>query len=210
MTIGKKIARLRKKLGMTQVYLADKANITSQMLSKYETDIVTNIPTDKLERIAEALHTTPTYLMGWEDTPSNTEIAVEDVHPIDTKEFRVLGEIACGFPTYAEEDYETYIEASSDINADFCLIARGDSMTGVRINDGDVVFIKEQSIVENGQIAAVIINNEATLKTWYFYPEEKKLILNPENPKYPPLVFIGEQLVEVRCLGRAICFTSYL
>ena len=210
MTIGKKIARLRKKLGMTQVYLADKANITSQMLSKYETDIVTNIPTDKLERIAEALHTTPTYLMGWEDTPSNTEITVEDVHPIDTKEFRVLGEIACGFPTYAEEDYETYIEASSDINADFCLIARGDSMTGVRINDGDVVFIKEQSIVENGQIAAVIINNEATLKTWYFYPEEKKLILNPENPKYPPLVFIGEQLVEVRCLGRAICFTSYL
>ena len=124
MTIGKKIARLRKKLGMTQVYLADKANITSQMLSKYETDIVTNIPTDKLERIAEALHTTPTYLMGWEDTPSNTEIAVEDVHPIDTKEFRVLGEIACGFPTYAEEEYETYIEASSDINADLCLIAR--------------------------------------------------------------------------------------
>lgn len=210
MTIGKKIARLRKKLGMTQVYLADKANITSQMLSKYETDIVTNIPTDKLERIAEALHTTPTYLMGWEDTPSNTEIAVEDVHPIDTKEFRVLGEIACGFPTYAEEEYETYIEASSDINADFCLIARGDSMTGVRINDGDIVFIKEQSIVENGQIAAVIINNEATLKTWYFYADEKKLILNPENPNYPPLVFIGEQLVEVRCLGRAICFTSYL
>ena len=83
-------------------------------------------------------------------------------------------------------------------------------MTGVRINDGDVVFIKEQSIVENGQIAAVIINNEATLKTWYFYPDEKKLILNPENPNYPPSVFIGEQLVEVRCLGRAICFTSYL
>lgn len=210
MTVGKRIARLRKKLGMSQVYLADKTDISKQTLYKYEKDVVSTIPSDKLERIADALNTTPTYLMGWEDTPSNTELTVEDVHPIDTKEFRVLGEIACGFPTYAEEEYETYIEASSDINADFCLIARGDSMTGVRINDGDIVFIKEQSIVENGQIAAVIIDNEATLKTWYFYPDEKKLILNPENPNYPPLVFIGEQLVEVRCLGRAICFTSYL
>ena len=210
MTIGKKILKLRKKLGISQAYLADKVDVSSQTLYKYEKDLVSNIPTDKLEKIADVLNTTPAYLMGWEDTPSNTELTVEDVHPIDTKEFRVLGEIACGFPTYAEEEYETYIEASSDINADFCLIARGDSMTGVRINDGDVVFIKEQSIVENGQIAAVIINNEATLKTWYFYPDEKKLILNPENPNYPPLVFIGEQLVEVRCLGRAICFTSYL
>jgi repressor LexA len=210
MTIGKKILKLRKKLGISQAYLADKVDVSSQTLYKYEKDLVSNIPTDKLEKIADVLNTTPAYLMGWEDTPSNTELTVEDVHPIDTKEFRVLGEIACGFPTYAEEEYETYIEASSDINADFCLIARGDSMTGVRINDGDVVFIKEQSVVENGQIAAVIINNEATLKTWYFYPDEKKLILNPENPNYPPLVFIGEQLVEVRCLGRAICFTSYL
>lgn len=210
MTIGKKILKLRKKLGISQAYLADKVDVSSQTLYKYEKDLVSNIPTDKLEKIADVLNTTPAYLMGWEDTPSNTELTVEDVHPIDTKEFRVLGEIACGFPTYAEEEYEAYIEASSDINADFCLIARGDSMTGVRINDGDVVFIKEQSIVENGQIAAVIIDNEATLKTWYFYPDEKKLILNPENPNYPPLVFIGEQLVEVRCLGRAICFTSYL
>ena len=209
MTIGKRILRLRTKLGISQAYLADKASISCSALSRYETDAVTNIPSDKLERIADALNTTPTYLMGWEDD-HNLELEVEDAHKIDTKEFRVLGEIACGFPTYAEETFDAYVEASSDINADFCLRARGDSMTGVRIYDGDIVFIKEQSIVENGQVAAVIIDNEATLKTWYFYPEKQMLILNPENPNYSPLIFVGEQLVEVRCLGRAVCFTSYL
>lgn len=83
-------------------------------------------------------------------------------------------------------------------------------MVGARIHNGDVVFIKEQSIVDNGQIAAVIIDNDVTLKRWYFYPDKKKLILQAENPSYEPFVFIGEELNNIRCLGRAVSFMSNL
>ena len=106
--------------------------------------------------------------------------------------------------------HEAYIEAYADIKADFCLTVKGDSMIGARIYDGDVVFVREQSIVDNGQIAVVIIDNDITLKRWYFYPDERKLILQAENPSYEPFVFIGEELNNVRCLGRAVSFTSNL
>ena len=89
------------------------------------------------------------------------------IRPITTRRFPMLGEIACGKPIFADEDHESYVDASSNIDADFCLTAKGDSMTGARINDGDVVFIKQKPIVENGEIAAVIIGDEATLKVWY-------------------------------------------
>ena len=122
----------------------------------------------------------------------------------------MLGEIACGEPIFANEDHETYIDASAEIKADFCLTAKGDSMTGARIFDGDVIFIREQAIVENGQIAAVVIGEEVTLKRWYYYPEQKKLVLQAENPRYEPFVFIGEELNNIRCLGRAVSFMSNL
>ena len=130
--------------------------------------------------------------------------------PIEKKKFRILGEIACGEPIYCEEDYETYIEASDDIDADFCLIAKGDSMVNARIYNGDVVFIKEQPIVNNGEIAAVIIDNEATLKRVYYYRDENKLVLAAENPKYSPLVYVNDELNSIRILGRATAFMSYV
>ena len=83
-------------------------------------------------------------------------------------------------------------------------------MIGARIFDGDRVFIRSQPTVDNGQIAAVIIGDSATLKRWYYYPEQSKLILTPENPAYEPLVFVGDELAEVRCLGRAVSFMSNL
>ena len=83
-------------------------------------------------------------------------------------------------------------------------------MIGARIFDGDIVFIRAQDMVENGEIAAVVIEDEATLKRVYFYPEKSKLILSPENPKYEPLVFIGEELNAVKILGKAVAYQSRL
>ena len=120
----------------------------------------------------------------------------------------MLGDIACGEPIYASEDRESYIMAGTDINADFCLRAKGDSMIGARILDGDIVFIKKAPTVNNGEIAAVIIGDEATLKRIYYYPQKGKLILQAENPKYEPLVYIGEELNEIRILGKAVAFQS--
>ena len=81
-------------------------------------------------------------------------------------------------------------------------------MTGARIFDGDIVFIKAQNAVDNGEIAAVIINDEATLKRVYFYPNEEKLVLSAENPRYAPFVFVGNELESIKILGKAVAFQS--
>lgn len=212
MNTGERIRKLREEKGIPQTELAEDCGISKQTLYKYEVGIVTNIPSDKLEKIADKLNTTPAYLMGWEsdERKSASGFSFANIRPVQLKKFRLLGEIACGKPIFADEQHDAYIEASSDIRADFCLIAKGDSMVNARIYDGDVVFIREQPIVENGEIAAVIIDDEATLKRWYYYPEKHKLMLVAENPKYEPLVYIGEELNEVRCLGKAVCFMSNL
>ena len=130
------------------------------------------------------------------------------IKKIIKKRFPLLGEIACGKPIFAEEDRELYVETGANIDADFCLIAKGDSMINARIFDGDIVFIKNQSCVNNGEIAAVIIEDEATLKRVYYYPENNKLILMPENSQYEPLVYMNEELEYIHIIGKAIAFMS--
>lgn len=132
----------------------------------------------------------------------------DNIFPITRTRYPLLGDIACGEPIYADEHRESYIMAGTEIQADFCLRAKGDSMTGARILDGDIVFIRSASMVENGAIAAVIIGDEATLKRVYWYPEEKRLRLQAENPAYRTMEFIGPELDTVRILGRAVAFQS--
>ena len=122
----------------------------------------------------------------------------------------MLGEIACGKPVYADQETGKYALVGDDIRADFCLRARGDSMTGARIYDGDVVFVAACDTVENGEIGVVIVEDEATLKRVYYYPEKQKLILTPENPAYEPLVYMGEELETIKIIGKAVAFQSKL
>ena len=119
-----------------------------------------------------------------------------------------LGRIACGEPIMAEENIEGYDAAPDFVNCDFTLVCEGDSMIEARIRDGDVVYIRAQSTVENGQIAAVRIGEETTLKK--FYQNGNTVTLMPANQNYAPLVFVGEQLRDLRILGRAVAFTSML
>ena len=88
------------------------------------------------------------------------------------------------------------------------LIANGDGMKDVRICNGDIVFVKKADAVANGEIAAVVINDKATLKRVYYYPESAKMMLLPENSNYEPLVFVGKELEQIRIIGRAIAFKS--
>ena len=120
----------------------------------------------------------------------------------------ILGQIACGSPIFAEENIEGYATPCYGTGADFCLFAKGDSMVGARIYDGDLVFVKKQPRVENGEIAVVLVEDSATLKRVYLYPEEGKLVLAPENPKYKPLVFVGNEIEEIQILGKAVAFQS--
>lgn len=210
MDIGTKVKALRKSLGLTQKELADKCGYKSlTTINKIELGI-NSIPLDVVEKLAKALQTTPSYLMGWDESPKDELFNNSSIRPVTLKRFPMLGEIACGKPIFANEEHEAYIDASANITADFCVTARGDSMTGARIFNGDIIFIKEQSMVENGQIAAVVIDNEVTLKRWYYYPDKSKLVLQAENPNYEPFVYVGEELNTIRCLGRAVSFMSNL
>lgn len=132
----------------------------------------------------------------------------DNIFKIEKKKFPLLGEIACGEPIFVDEDRESYVMAGTDIQADFCLKCKGDSMVNARINDGDIVFIKQQSMVNNGEIAAVIIDNEATLKRFYYYKEANLVILKAENPKFKDLEYKDEKLNEIRIIGKAVAFQS--
>ena len=209
---GKRIKEKRLALKMTQEELAKKTGYTSRSsINKIELGLV-DLPQSKILSIANALETTPAYLMGWEldSTPSLDITTIPGIFIPNKKKLPMFGKIACGEPIYADESFEGYIEVEDCVNADFCLRAKGDSMIGARIMDGDIVIVKKQDIVNNGEIAVVLIDDEATLKRAYFYPEKNKLVLNPENPKYEPLVYIGEELNSIRILGKAVAFQSVI
>ena len=195
---------LRKERKLTLEELAKRLGTSKQTIQRYENGIIANVPPEKIERLAEALSVTPAELMGWSEGKTDAD----RIMPLSFKPVRLVGDIACGEPIYAEEQYESFAVVGEDVDVDFCLKARGDSMIGARIYDGDIVFIKAQDTVDNGEIAAVIINDEATLKRVYYYPNEEKLILSPENPRYAPLVYFKEELMGIKILGKAVYFQS--
>ncbi|MDO5026833.1 MAG: transcriptional repressor LexA [Tissierellia bacterium] len=111
----------------------------------------------------------------------------------------LIGRIAAGYPIFAEENIEDYFRIDSSINADFCLRIRGDSMIEAGIKDNDIVFIKKQETLENGQIGAILINEEATLKT--FYKDKDTIILQPANKDYHPMIYTHGN---IRILGKLV------
>lgn len=212
--IGLRIKQRRDELGMTQEELAVKLGFNKSTIQRYETGQVKNIKLPVLQSMAEQLEVDPNWIIGKTRLkgsfapPTANDLSKYGIHPIEKKKFRMLGSIACGEPIYCNEEYQTFIEASADIHADFCLTAKGDSMINARIYDGDVVFIKSTPEVYNGEIAAVVVEDEATLKRVYYYKEENKLVLAAENSKYAPLVYINEDLNHIKILGRAVAFMS--
>lgn len=210
MEMGKKIHELRMQKGMTLEELGNIVGVGKSTVRKWENGIIANMKRDKILKVSVALGVSPAYLMGWQESTDEEIISLNNVHPIELKQFPMLGDIACGVPKYTNEDRESYVMAGTNINADFCLRASGDSMVGARILDGDIVFIRKQDMVENGEIAAVVVNNdsEATLKRLYYYPDKGVLILKPENPAYEDLIFSGNELNQVHVLGKAMAFQS--
>ena len=211
MTIGKRIKDLRTSLDMTQDELAKltgyKSRSSIQKIESGERDITQST----IAAFAKALKVTPSVIMGWEENNENNTAPdysnIKGIMPLpEMQKIPLLGAVACGEPIYREED--EWISIPTDVNADFCLRCQGDSMINARIHDGDIVFIKACSMVDNGQIAAVSIDNEVTLKRVYYYPEKNKLVLNPENPAYEPFVFMNEELNDIRILGKAVMFLS--
>jgi repressor LexA len=148
-------------------------------------------------KYATALNVSPTFLLFGEE-----EAVPSFGKPIKRKKLPKLGNVACGDPIYADEDI-TYVDAD-DVDADFCLTAQGDSMVNARIFDGDLLFVKKAEMVDDGQIAVVLIGDEATVKRVYYDRENNILTLVPENPVYKPMRYTGAQLDNIRIIGRVV------
>jgi len=204
---GDRMQERRKELGINADMLAEHLGVSRSTIFRYENGDIEKVPANLLPDIAKFLKTSEAYLMGWRDV---SESEITNIYPIELKRFPMLGKIACGEPTYASEDRESYVMAGTDINADFCLKAKGESMINARICDGDIVFIKKQEIVENGEIAAVVVNNdnEATLKRFFYYSDKSMVILKAENPAYEDMIFTNDELNNFHVLGKAVAFQS--
>lgn len=208
--IGIRIKQRREELNMTQEELANKLGYKSKStINKIEAGI-NDIVQSKVFSFAEALDTTAAHLMGWdiENSESSRSLSnIENTIPLpNTKKIPLLGKIACGDPITAVENIEDYVEVPEFTYADFALTCQGDSMINARVMDGDIVYVRQQPEVENGEIAAVLIDGEATLKRVFY--GKGTIMLQAENPTYPPMVFSGEEILDIKILGKATYFLS--
>lgn len=209
MTTGQRMKQQRKKIGLSAERVADALGLSPATIYRYEKGDIEKVPGDILGPLADVLQTTPAALMGWEEFQPAMP---DNVMPMpQMRQIPLVGTIACGQPITAVEAVEDIIEIPEHIHADFALRCKGDSMINARIYDGDIVYIRQQPKVENGEIAAVLIEDgaeygEATLKRVYLSPGQ--LVLQAENPQFAPLVFVGDDMNHVRIMGKSIAFTS--
>lgn len=196
----KRIRELRISAGLSQDELAKKTGYNDRSsIAKIEAGKV-DLTQSKLVAFADALNTTPGYLMGWE--PDNKPPIPAGFQPLPQRD-RIprVGQIACGTPILAEENVEAYDEVPSEWHADFTLLCQGDSMEP-KIKDGDVVAIHSQPMVENGEVAAVLIDGEATLKRVFLFDDH--IELRAENPTFPTILRIGEDMNTITIEGKAV------
>ena len=159
-------------------------------------------------KLAAALSVNPAWLMGQDAPMEGAALPHPDLLPVRKKRVRMLGSIAAGQPIFAEEDSDTYVVVDDDLECDFALRVCGDSMSP-RLLDGDTVFFREQSDVDDGQIAAVIVDDSATLKHVYHLANGIQLV--SDNPKYPPMIFDAQNSTYARIIGLAVgCYRKLI
>lgn len=202
MELHKRIKERRLAMGMTLLDVANALGVKEATVQRYESGEIKNPKHSTVLELSKIFRCSPSYLMGWDE-----DILPESAMFISQKKLPLLGEIAAGKPIFADEEIE-YYSPGEDSGADFCLRVHGDSMMGAGIKDGDIVFIRKQETVENGEIAAVMVDDEATLKRVYLSDESITLV--SENPKYMPMVYALNQGQNIRILGKAVSYTTRL
>ena len=228
MKLSKKLARLKAERGLTTEALSQRSGVPRGTINKILNGETRNPTVGTLSALADALKCSlglltddsanlpaaerPTLPEGIPGVFRLGDVSAglrnaDSLLPVTRRKVPLIGAIAAGEPIYAEETLDT-TDCDASMHCDFALRVKGDSMVGARIQDGDIVFIRRQDDVDDGQIAAVIIDGEATLKRVYHIKNGLQLL--PENPRYPPMVFTLEEYGSIRILGRAVGFTSKL
>ena len=221
MKLQEKISRLKTENGLTTEGLSELSGVPKGTINKILNGETRNPTIATLSALAGALNCPLEYLSGspaeipgvyrmGHEKPSFAGLNIKNadcIMPVERRKIPLLGKIAAGKPIYAEETFEI-VECDTGMHCDFALRVQGDSMIGARIHDGDVVFIRKQDDVDDGQIAAVIIDEEATLKRVYHIKNGLQLL--SENPKYAPIIATFDEHTYIHILGRAVGFQSVL
>lgn len=202
---AQRLKKLREEYKMTQEQLAQILGVKRGTIASWEANH--RIPElSKVYEAAEHFNVSVDYLLGRTNDPRPVDKIIEDIDGWPrgpTVSIPILGVIRAGEPIYADENIIDWVEVPAEEvkNGEyFYLRVKGDSMTGSRIYPGDIVLVRRQETVDNGQIAVVLVNDEeATLKRVKFL--EEAVILYPDNPKYQPQIY---RIDEVRILGRVI------
>lgn len=205
--IGKIIHSRRIALGLTLEEVGNAVGVGKSTVKKWEDGYISNMKRDKIALLADVLQVSPVTFITGTLTSKHTDIPPGFSPLPHTVKRPRLGRISCGEPIDSPENFDGYDDVPDYVHCDFTLECEGDSMIGARIHDGDIVYIKQQPVVENGQIAAILIDGtEKLLKRVYF--TEDSITLQAENPAYPPLAFFREDMNRVSIIGKAVGFYS--
>lgn len=200
------LAYLRKRDGYSQTELADKLKISRSAIGMYESG-KREPDFETLEALADTFNVNMDTLLGKADDIKTPPLP-SNLIPARFRQAPLVGEIACGTPILAEQNIIDYIDVPEHIQCDFALKCQGRSMINLGVQDGDIVYIRSQPEVQNGQIAAVIVDGmeaEATLKKFYRY--DNQIVLIPANDDDKPFVYTGEEMARVQVQGLAVGFT---
>jgi repressor LexA len=198
MEIGDALKQRRIELDLTQAEVAQRAGVSEATISRWESGDIANMKRDKIVSLASALDISPGVIMGWDQ-----ELPGVPYNP--THKIPILGYISAGAPLYAEQHIEGY--TFTDLNGGdeyYALRVKGDSMNAVRIYDGDLLVIRRQDTVENGEIAVVLVDGEnATVKRFYCTGTTITLVPQSTNPVHQIQVYDARQEA-VRVLGKVV------
>ena len=212
MNLGDVIARYREQHQMSMDKFSEISGISKAYISMLEKNQTQrgdepSPSIDMYRNVAKAIGMDVDELIRTVDGKIALNTGPANIIPMpEMRKIPLIGSIACGAPILADEHIEEYIDIPKHIHAEFALTCKGDSMINARVFDGDIVYIRQQDTVESGEIAAVLIDGEATLKRVKIYDDH--ISLEPENPQYRPLVYWNEEMNTVRILGKAVAFTS--
>lgn len=199
MRVGKQLKRIRLLKNLT---LEEVANTMNQIVPNnenisYNRGKISKWENDMAEPNLYALkYLLDFYGVSFDDLISN-QVMIDEIN----RGIPIVGTIAAGTPILAEENIEDYFVIDNRVKADFGLKVKGDSMINANIFDGDIVFIRQQPTLENGEIGAILLDDEATLKR--FSKKENSVILQAENPSmtdWPRIYTDGN----IRILGKLV------
>ena len=212
-TFSERLKSLRSEKGWSQQRLADELNLSKSSVNMYERG-EREPGFETMEAIADTFNVDMDYLYGRTDVKIaepiqfNVGTVPPGFEPLPRMVKKpLIGDIACGEPITAEQNVADYVDVPETVHCDFCLRCHGDSMVDAGIQDNDVVYIRVQPEVEDGEIAAVRIGGEATLKRVYY--DGQSLTLMPANSSYRPKTYSGPELENIRIEGKAVGFTHW-